>query len=109
MKQAFTLLLLSLCALVSAHATIDLKKVYENVDGEIEKWPEYKALRQARIDSLRTVLFTKDINWPDTQYVKCLRLVEEFQSYQNDSAIYYIKCLTTLHHGLHMLRKPRPS
>jgi hypothetical protein len=93
MKQAFTLLLLSLCALVSAHATIDLKKVYENVDGEIEKWPEYKALRQARIDSLRTVLFTKDINWPDTQYVKCLRLVEEFQSYQNDSAIYYIKML----------------
>ncbi len=93
MKRAFTLLLLSLCSLVCIHASIDLKKVYENVDREIDKWPEYKEHRQARIDSLRNALLTKDINWPDTQFVKCLRLVDEFQSYQNDSAIYYVKML----------------
>ena len=87
MKRAFTLLLLSLCSLVCIHASIDLKKVYENVDREIDNWPEYKEHRQARIDSLRNALLTKDINWPDTQFVKCLRLVDEFQSYQNDSAI----------------------
>ena len=93
MKRAFTLFILSLCSLVSVQASIDLKKVYDNVDREIGKWPEYKALRQARIDSLRNVLFTKDINWPDTQFVKCLHLVDEFQSYQNDSALHYVKML----------------
>lgn len=93
MKRAFTLFILSLCSLVSMQASIDLKKVYENVDREIDKWPEYKEHRQARIDSLRNVLFTKDINWPDTQFVKCLHLVDEFQSYQNDSALHYVKML----------------
>lgn len=81
---------------VNIHASTDLRKVYENVDAEIDKWPEYKSRRQARIDSLKTSLFTKDINWADTQFVKCLHIVDEYQYYQNDSAIHYIKMLSDI-------------
>ena len=88
--------LLILFTFVYAHAATDLDKVYEKVDAEIDKWPEYKSLRQARIDSLKTSLFTKDINWADTQFVKCLHIVEEYQYYQNDSAIHYIKMLNDI-------------
>ena len=75
------LFLFSFYSFVYVHAAIDLKEVYENVDQEINKWPEYKSRRQARIDSLKTSLFTKDINWADTQFVKCLHIVDEYQYY----------------------------
>ena len=88
--------LLILFTFVYAHAATDLDKVYEKVDAEIDKWPEYKSHRQARIDSLKTSLFTKDINWADTQFVKCLHIVDEYQYYQNDSAIHYIKMLNDI-------------
>lgn len=91
--QHFTLIILFFFTIVCAQASIDLRKVYENVDREIDRWPEYRERRQARIDSLRNVLFTKDINWTDTQFVKCLHLIDEYQCYQNDSALYYIKML----------------
>ena len=90
------LFLFSFYSFVYVHAAIDLKEVYENVDQEINKWPEYKSRRQARIDSLKTSLFTKDINWADTQFVKCLHIVDEYQYYQNDSAIHYIKMLNDI-------------
>ena len=88
--------LLILFTFVYAHAATDLDKVYEKVDAEIDKWPEYKSRRQARIDSLKTSLFTKDINWADTQFVKCLHIVDEYQYYQNDSALHYIKMLNDI-------------
>lgn len=90
------LFLFSFYSFVYVHAAIDLKEVYENVDQEINKWPEYKSRRQARIDSLKTSLFTKDINWADTQFVKCLHIVDDYQYYQNDSAIHYIKMLNDI-------------
>ncbi len=95
MKRPLIILFL-FCSFVCIHAAIDLKEVYENVDQEINKWPEYKSRRQARIDSLKTSLFTKDINWADTQFVKCLHIVDEYQYYQNDSAIHYIKMLNDI-------------
>ena len=97
MKKPLIILFLFLSySFVCVHAAIDLKEVYENVDQEINKWPEYKSRRQARIDSLKTSLFTKDINWADTQFVKCLHIVDEYQYYQNDSAIHYIKMLNDI-------------
>ena len=97
MKRPIIILFLFLsCSFVRVYAATDLKKVYENVDQEINKWPEYKSRRQARIDSLKTSLFTKDINWADKQFVKCLHIVDEYQYYQNDSAIHYIKMLNDI-------------
>lgn len=95
-KPLIILFLFSFYSFVCVHAAIDLKEVYENVDQEINKWPEYKSRRQARIDSLKTSLFTKDINWADAQFVKCLHIVDEYQYYQNDSAIHYIKMLNDI-------------
>ena len=95
MKRPLIILFL-FCSFVCIHAATDLRKVYEKVDAEIDKWPEYKSRRQARIDSLKTSLFTKDINWADTQFVKCLHIVDEYQYYQNDSAIHYIKMLSDI-------------
>lgn len=94
MKKPLIILFLFISySFVCVHAATDLDKVYEKVDAEIDKWPEYKSRRQARIDSLKTSLFTKDINWADTQFVKCLHIVDEFQYFQNDSALHYIKML----------------
>lgn len=97
MKKPLIILFLFLSySFVCVHAATDLDKVYEKVDAEIDKWPEYKSRRQARIDSLKNSLFTKDINWADTQFVKCLHIVDEYQYYQNDSAIHYIKMLNDI-------------
>lgn len=92
-KSFFSILLLSVFSLVAnGQEKLDLRDTYARIDAEMERWPEYVARRQARIDSLRTLLF-KEEGSADQQYDLCEALVDEFQCFQNDSAIYYIDML----------------
>jgi len=88
-----TIILLAISVIAFSQETINLKRVYKNVDKEVEKWSEYRSDRQVRIDSMVRELYTEYTHWADTQYVKCSQIVDEYQDFQNDSAIYYIKML----------------
>lgn len=87
-KRLFTTLIMGILAVASvAQTVVDLEEVYRRVDEEIERWPEYVAVRQNRIDSLTNAL-TRTMN-ADEWYACCEELVDEYSCYQNDSAIYY--------------------
>lgn len=92
-KSFFSIFLLSVFSLVAnGQEKLDLRDTYARIDAEMERWPEKVAQRQARIDSLRNQLF-KNEGTADRQYDLCEALVDEFQCFQNDSAIYYIDML----------------
>ena len=96
LKSFFSILLLSVFSLVAnGQEKLDLRDTYARIDAEMEHWPEYVARRQARIDSLRTLLF-KNEGTADQQYDLCEVLVDEYQCFQNDSAIYYIDMLRSI-------------
>lgn len=96
MNKFLTILLFAILVF-PAHAkkTPNLEDIYKHVDGEIEQWPVYMAQRQARIDSLKAILYLRN----DTaiiQYNLCAALVDEYSSFQNDSALYYCKMLAEI-------------
>ena len=94
MKRPFILyLLLMLLSSQAAFADeIDLEKVYCQLDEAIEKTDQYVEIREQRILQLKSALeVTTDLG---ARYEMCHRLYEEYQSYMNDSAIYYIdRCI----------------
>lgn len=93
MNRYLTILILSAFTLISnGQNNFDLEDTYEKIDAEIERWSEYVARRQARIDSLETLLF-ENKGTADQQYDYCEAIVDEYENFQNDSAIYYIKML----------------
>lgn len=93
MNRYLTILILSAFTLISnGQNNFDLEDTYEKIDAEIERWPKNIARRQARIDSLETLLF-ENKGTADQQYDYCEAIVDEYESFQNDSAIYYIDML----------------
>lgn len=93
MYRCLTILLLAVLSLTGqAQNPHSLKDICQCVDEEMKRWPDYLAKRQASIDSLKVLLYQKN----DTaiiQYGLCAALVDEYCSFQNDSALYYCKML----------------
>ena len=77
---------------VKAQPTNGVKEICQRIDEEIGKWPEYLHNRQTRIDSLKKVFYQKNES-ADFQFGLCNSLVDEYSSFQNDSALYYCKML----------------
>lgn len=86
-------LVLLICPLYMTAGDINLEQEYKLLDEAIGKSDEYVQKREDRIQKTRAILeMTSDTK---VQYETCRRLYEEYQSYINDSAIYYIdRCIT---------------
>ncbi len=86
--------LLMMVAVVQAMyaGDIDLLQEYRRLDKAIERSEEYVKAREARIAKLKTALeVTRAVN---AQYDLCHGLYEEYHSYVNDSAVFYLgKCI----------------
>lgn len=96
MYKCLTILLLTVLSLSGqAQNPHNLKDVCHRVDEEMEHWPDYLAQRQARIDSLKLVFYQKN-DTARVQYGLCAALVDEYCSFQNDSALYYCKMLAEI-------------
>ncbi len=93
-----TLLILTVAVPVAVLAAVDevvatspvpdRDSIFRMIDAEMERWPEYVARRQRRIDSL-----TQEVQKQksaDEWYATCVALVREYSCFQNDSAIYYL-------------------
>ncbi len=74
-----------------AQATKELSDICRQLDTEIQRWPEYKTKRQMAIDSLYKALYAAE--GPDNTFDCCLALIDAYQDFQNDSALYYCKML----------------
>ena len=94
MNKIIPILLLLFVTSLEAQAqkTNDIKEICRRVDVEISRWPEYVVKRQARIDSLKTLFYLKNES-AQVQYGLCNAIVDEYCSFQNDSALYYCKML----------------
>ena len=88
-----SILLLLLFPLCVCAADINLEREYKLLDEAISKSNEYVQEREDRIQKTKAILdMTSDAQ---IQYETCRRLYEEYQSYINDSAIYYIdRCIS---------------
>ena len=72
---------------------IDLMQAYRQLDQAISRSDQYVQVREDRIAKLKTALeVTKAMN---AQYDLCHNLFEEYHSYVNDSAIFYLsRCIS---------------
>ena len=71
---------------------IDLEQVYRQLDEAILQTDQFVQERENRI--LQTRIALEATHDPEAQYELCRRLYDEYQSYINDSAIYYIdRCI----------------
>lgn len=77
-----TILLLTLA--ITASATPSMQEALNRLDDILEHRSEYIACRQARIDSLKTELKK------DKSSEILIKLADEYSSFNNDSAIYYL-------------------
>ena len=92
MKKLTTIAVMLLVPLaLLAGKSYDMEEICRRVDAETAHWQEYVARRQARIDSLRTLLYSTNIATETYRY--CNGLVDEYCSFQNDSALFYCKML----------------
>lgn len=86
MKRRLSLLLLLQFVYVAAFCqNVDMKKMYQRLDGIIANSQKYVAQRESRINHLRQQL--KSIKDTNRQYEVYYKLYTEYQSYKNDSAI----------------------
>ena len=87
----FTLLMMLATLEVSA-GDINLLQEYHRLDDAIEQSDRYVQVREERIAKLKTALeVTRAVN---AQYDLCHSLYEEYHSYVNDSAIFYLdRCI----------------
>ena len=87
----FTLLMMLATLEVSA-GDINLLQEYHRLDDAIEQSDSYVQVREERIAKLKTALeVTRAVN---AQYDLCHSLYEEYHSYVNDSAIFYLdRCI----------------
>ena len=93
MYRCLTILLLAILLLTGqAQNPHNLKDFCQRVDEEMVCWSEHLAKRQARIDSLKALLYQKN-DTASVQYGLCAALVDEYCSFQNDSALFYCKML----------------
>ena len=96
MKHLFILIILTATtSAIHAQKTNNIKEICNRVDVEISHWPDYMAKRQARIDSLKT-LFYQQKRPAQGQFDLCNALIDEYCSFQNDSALYYCKMLSEI-------------
>ncbi len=88
--SALVLLVFPLCMTAG---NINLEQEYKLLDEAISKSNEYVQEREDRIQKTKAILeMTSDAQ---VQYETCRRLYEEYQSYINDSAIYYLdRCIS---------------
>ena len=93
-KNTITItLMLLLSPWLTMAADVDLTQAYRQLDEAISRSDQYVQLRETRIAKLKTALeVTKATN---AQYDLCHNLYEEYHSYVNDSAIYYLsRCIS---------------
>lgn len=77
---------------VCGRVVSDVADICKRVDEEIARWPERVALRQARVDSMVARLYQeKGSSWE--QFDLCSSVVDEYCSFQNDSALFFCKML----------------
>ena len=99
MKMKFNIIIVALSLLllssfrVEADDQVDLAQAYRQLDDAITRSEQYVQVREARISKLKTALeVTQAAN---AQYDLCYRLFEEYHSYVNDSAIFYLsRCIS---------------
>ena len=91
--KLITVLLVMMSSLAMTAGDIDLVMEYRRLDEAIEKSDSYVQVREERIAKLKTALeVTRAAN---AQYDLCHNLYEEYHSYINDSAIFYLsRCIS---------------
>lgn len=77
---------------VCGHVVTDVADICKRMDEEIAQWPERVALRQVRIDSLVAQLYQEKGSARE-QFDLCSAIVDEYSSFQNDSALFFCKML----------------
>lgn len=70
----------------------ELHDICTNIDAEIADWHTHIAKRQKRIDSLKVLLYNAGIS-ETKKYDLCHKIINEYSSFQNDSALFYCKML----------------
>ncbi|MBR5171715.1 MAG: transcriptional regulator [Muribaculaceae bacterium] len=90
--QILLILLMLLTSLTMSAGEIDLLQEYRRLDEAIGQSEKYVQAREERIAKLKTALeVTRAVN---AQYDLCHGLYEEYHSYVNDSAMFYLgRCI----------------
>lgn len=88
MKQLLLTVLFLLCCLSLPAQQAHLDSLYAELDRSIEHADDYMAVRQQRINGLYQQL--KKSSSAARRYQLSMQLFDEYQSFQNDSAIYYL-------------------
>ena len=87
----YALIVVFSCMSIAADE-IDLEQVYRQLDKAIMQTDQFVQERENRI--LQTRIALEATHDSEAQYELCRRLYDEYQSYINDSAIYYIdRCI----------------
>ena len=88
MKQLLLTVLFLLCCISLPTQQAHLDSLYAELDRSIEHADDYIAVRQQRINGLYQQL--KKSSSAARRYQLSMQLFDEYQSFQNDSAIYYL-------------------
>ena len=73
---------------------VDFKEMYQRVDAEMANWPKNVSAHRQHIDSLKTLFW--QTSTPLERYQQCDAIVEAYQEFQNDSALFYVTYLRNL-------------
>lgn len=85
---AIIFLLSTIFISVNADDYVDFKTMYKRLDTEMAKWPEYVKAHERKIAKLK--LFYQKANTTNERYRWCSAIVDAYQEFQNDSALFYV-------------------
>ena len=73
---------------------VDFKEMYQRVDAEMANWPKNVSAHRQHIDSLKTLYLQASTLME--RYQQCDAIVDAYQEFQNDSALFYVTYLRNL-------------
>ena len=88
------LVCLALAQRTAGQDVVDFKEMYQRVDAEMANWPKNVSAHRQHIDSLKTLYLQASTLME--RYQQCDAIVDAYQEFQNDSALFYVTYLRNL-------------
>ena len=88
------LVCLAMAQRAAGQDVVDFKEMYQRVDAEMANWPKNVSAHRQHIDSLKKLFWQTSTLME--RYQQCDAIVDAYQEFQNDSALFYVTYLRNL-------------